>query len=406
MSSAAAYLPGNWIRCQRWSLLVGIAGLVVLSLGGVADPQQFFRAYLAAYLFYFGIGMGCMALLMIYHITGGAWGFLIRRTLEAGMRTMPLLAIGFVPIVLGAPYLYPFAMPDMAANAQILKQQAYMNLPFFSARAAVFFVLWLAWSYALTAASRRQDRTGDPRWAWRCDGLSGTGLLIYGVTIHFASIDWIMSLQPAFHSTIFGPMAASGHLLCGLAFAWIVLACLHGHPPLAEYVSPKALNDLGSLLFAFVIIWTYMGWFQYMLIWIANLPVDVIWYLPRIGGGWFWVAMALILLNFVVPFLLLLWRSVKQNPPLVARIAGLLLLMQMVFMQVLVQPAFAAQGIAEHWMDVVAPLGLGGIWLAYFVSRLRGWPLLPLHDFNQAGAVHLRRSGEEEAEWEEMLAHE
>lgn len=405
MTPAVESIPDPWKRWLRGSLVAGLVALALLVFGAFGDPAQFFRAYLAAYLFLLGLALGPMVILMIYHITGGAWGFLVRRILEAAMRTLPLLALGFIPIALGATWLFPFAQPAMQSNADIEKQRIVMNLPFFWGRAAAYFVLWLLWAWMLTSASRQQDRSGDPRLAVRMDGLSGSGLLVYGVTLHFAAIDWLMCLQPAFHSTIFGPLVASGHLLSGLAFTLVVLAALRERPPFVDFLAPKSMNDLGNLLLTFVIIWTYMNWFQYMLIWIANLPVDVIWYLARGDGGWFWLEMVVLAGSFIVPFLLLLWRSVKQHPPRLARVAVLVLVTQWLYMELQVQPPFLAGRIVDQWMDPVAVVALGGIWLAFFIWQLWRWPLMATHDFNQAEAARLRRVDEEEVAWEESLAH-
>jgi hypothetical protein len=404
MNAYTPVLPERLVACQRCALAIGLVALAVLAVGGFFDPDQFLRAYLAAYLYFFGIAMGSMALVMVYHVTGGAWGFLIRRILEASMRTLPLVAIGLVPIALGVHRLYPWARPEVVETNQLVRsQQIYMNVPFVYGRAALFFALWLTIAGLLSWWSRAQDRNDDPRLALRLDGLSGVGLVIYGITMHFTAIDWLMSLQPAFHSTIFGPLVVSGQILSGHAFALVVLAILSRQAPLAEIVSPKALNDLGNLLLAFVVVWTYMVWFQYMLIWIANLPLDVVWYKPRLTNGWQWVTLSLLLFHFALPFVLLLFRAVKQNLPLVMSICCLVLLMQLVFMYYQVLPAFDAPALAEHWMDFIAPLALGGLWLAFFVSRLRARPLLPAHDFNKDSAVHLRRSDEHELAWEESL---
>ncbi len=394
---------GRW----RWiSLGLGIVGLLALIVGWIFDPSQFFRTYLAAYWFYFGIAMGSMALLMVYHITGGAWGFVIRRILEAGTGTLPLLALGFVPIAVGVEHLFLWAQSsEIEANELIRSQQVYMNLPFVWGRATGFFVAWLAIAGLLRSWSRAQDRNGGAPWTNRLDGLSGIGLAIYAVSIHFFSIDWLMSLQPAFHSTIFGPLVASGQVLSGHAAALVILCLLSGVKPIREIISPQVLRDLGNLLLMFVIVWAYMCWFQYMLIWIANLPVDVIWYTPRLRDGWQWLALTLIVFHAMVPFVLLLWRTVKQSIRALAAIAGLVLTMQLMFQDYQVLPAFHASGWREHWMDVVAPVALGGIWVATFLWRLEKRPLLPAHDASRVIAARLRHLDEHEAAWEEALSH-
>lgn len=404
MSSASSSLPAQWLPLRRQSLVVGIVAGIVFVLGGVFDPEQFFRAYLAAYLFWFGLPMGSMALLMIYYCSAGAWGFVIKRYLEAGMRTLPLAALGFVPIGLGAGRLYPWANAG-ESNALLEFQRHYLNLPLFWARAVLFFALWLALAALLDAWSKRQDRAPDPRFRRRFENLGGAGLVIYGVTLHFASLDWFMSLQPAFHSTIYGPIVAVGQLVSAHALAILLLAKLGRQAPLAELVTAKVLTDLGNLLLSFVVVWTYLCWFQYMLSWIANLPVDAVWYMPRLRGGWQWVALVLVLLHFAVPFVLLLWRKVKRSPFAMIRLTSVLLVMQLVFAFYQIVPAFHVDRLSGHWMNFVAPIALGGLWLACFLWQLGKGLAPPQHDFNEASAAHLRASDEEEAAWEEAVSH-
>ncbi len=395
MNDLPADLARQLERVQWRGLAVGVAFLVVCVIGAFFSPTQFFRAYLVSYLFFLGLGHGCLVVLMLYHLTGGAWGFLVRRQLEAGMRTLPLLAVLFVPVAVGAAYLYLWAQPDeVAASADLQHKQIYLNLPFFVGRAVLFFVLWLVFVFFLSRWSHLQDRANDPdrarRLARRLNRLSGPGLAIFGITITFAAVDWLMSLQPAFRSTVFGPLFASGEILTGFCVTLIALAWLVSRPPLADMISLDALNDLGSLLFTFLVLWAYLVFFQFMLIWIANLRYDILWYLPRTRGGWYWVAWLLVLLHFAVPFFLLLSRDVKRNPRALAALAGLLLAMHLVFLYYEVLPAFPMEGILDHWMDFLMPFGLGGLWLANYAWDLRRGPALPLHDANRAAAVHLR----------------
>jgi hypothetical protein len=393
-------------RVRNWSLVVGVGALVACVVGAFFSPEQFFRSYLASYLFYQGLGLGCLAILMLFYLTGGAWGFLIRRLLEAGTRTLPLLALLFIPVGLGARYLFLWARPEaVAQDASLQRQQIYLNLPFWWGRAVLFFAIFLALAYFLNAWSRREDETGDRRYARWLENLSGPGLVAYGICMHFGAVDWVMSLQPAFHSSIFGPVVVSGQVLSALAMVLVALGWAARRPPLDGALSVEVLGDLGNLLLTFLIVWAYMVFFQFMLIWIANLPYEVIWYTGRSHGGWEWVAWALFLLHFAVPFFLLLQRVVKRNPVSLACVAGLVLFMQLVFSDYQVLPAFPGTTIAEHWMDFVMPLGLGGVWLAYFLWELRRRPLLPVHDLNQEHALSLRREDLERAEREAVLNH-
>jgi len=396
----------SYRRVLGWSLAIGAVASLLLVVGAMLDPAQFFRAYLAAYLFCLGLSLGSLAVLMIYHTTGGAWGFLVRRFLEAGVRTLPLVAVGFVPIALGIHYLYPWAQPAAVEASRVLPGQSiYLNEPFFFGRAIGYFVIWIAWGFVLTRWSRRQDREHDRWMSWWLDGFSGMGLLVYGVTIHFAAVDWFLTLQPVFHSTAFGPIVASGQLVSALALATILLCLLADRPPLADLVGPKTLNDVGNLLLAFTIVWAYISWFQYLLGWIANLPYDAVWYVPRLSHGWEWIALLLVVFHFAVPVLLLLWRATKRNRHLLGGVAALLLAMQAVFAVYQVIPAFQAFGIAQHWMVPVALVALTGLWLTYYLWQLGSWPILPEFDYNETEAARLRASDAHEAAWEEVFSH-
>ncbi|HEY4310285.1 MAG TPA: hypothetical protein VGN12_12615 [Pirellulales bacterium] len=397
---------GRLAGYRRVALVIGAMAMVIAVVGGLSDPAQFFRAYLVGWLFFFGLAMGSLALLMIYHLTGGAWGFLIRKTLERAVGTMPLVAVGFVPLALGAHYLYPFAQADVVASNELVRfQQRYLSVPLFAVRAAGFFVLWLLLAWCLRGWSRAEDRTGDARYARRCENLSGPGLVAFGITMHFAAIDWVMSLQPAFHSTIFGPLAVSGQILSAQAFAIFMLAALSRQPAITEKISAKALTDLGNLLLAFLIVWAYLCWFQYMLIWIANLPVDVIWYVPRLGRGWQAATLLMVCFSFAIPFLLLLWRIVKQDLRRMSLLAAWILVTQLVFDDYLVTPPFAASGFGQRWMELVVPIGIGGLWSAWLLVGIETWSPLPLHDANESSAARLRASDEHEAAWEELFSH-
>lgn len=279
--------PIDWTAAARWRLLsfaIGVVTLVVCAALAVFWPVPFFQAYLAAYLFYLGIALGSMVLMMAHQLTGGSWGLLIRRILEAAMKTLPLLALLFVPIAAGVGYIYVWAQPaEVAASPKLQYQQFYLQPAYFWLRATVYFVLWLGIAYLLGRWSRRQDETGEPRLAWKLLKFSGFGAVLYGVSFHFAAVDWAMSVHPTFHSTIWGPMFAAGQLLSALSFAIVVLPRLIDRPPLAEVASLQVRNDLGSLLLTFTILWAYMVFFQFMLVWIANMPVDVVWYVPLRG---------------------------------------------------------------------------------------------------------------------------
>jgi len=317
------------------------------------------------------------------------------------------MALLFLPIAWGIRFLYPWAQPEtVAASPQLQYQQFYLAPTYFWIRAAIYFALWLTMASLLGFWSRKEDETGNPRLAWKSQQLSAFGAVIYGVSLHFAAVDWGMSLQAGFHSTIWGPLFASGQLLSALALALVVLPWLERRPPLAEVISRKVRYDLASLLFTLLVLWAYMTWFQFMLIWIANMQVDVIWYLPRAGTPWLWLIRAIVVLHFAVPFFLLLMRPIKRNSRAVACVAGLILLMQLAFDYYQVIPGFSASKLGEHWMDFLLPVGIGGIWLTDFVAKLNRYPILPVNDYNRAAALHLRDLDAEETAREEVISRD
>jgi hypothetical protein len=409
MSTLTPALHDEKRRMQVWSLGIGIGALLVCAAAAPFSPIQFFRAYLAAYQFYLGIALGSLAIFMLYQLTGGAWGYLIRRFLEAAMRTMPLLAILFIPVALGVRYAYPWAQPAVVAGSKELKYHLYLNVPFWWIRAGLFFFAWLVLIFILSAWSRRQGLTGETLLPRKFRLLSAPGLIVYGVTITFASVDWVMSLQPVYHSTIFAPEFAAGQLVTAQAFATMILAWVVWRPPFAQIISRETLNDLGNMLLTFVVVWAYMTFFEFMLSWIANLPADNVWYIPRSRDGWQWVALALFVFHFAVPFFLLLMRKIKRDPRGLAAAAGIVFFMHLVFLYFQVLPAVPdvpgvpGTHISRHWMDFLTPLGIGGIWFAYFLWQLGRFPVLPLHDLNRVEAVHLRESDEQKDAREEAL---
>ncbi len=406
MSNSAPLKATSTMTMQRRSLAVGVVALLVCAVAESVSPAPLLRAYLSAYMFFVGIALGSLVLLMAYHLTGGSWGFVIRRTLEAATRTLPLMAVLFLPIAFGVAYLYVWAQPEQVAQSAKLQYQSFYLQPhYFWIRAAVYFAAWIIIATMLSSWSRQEDETGNPRLAWKSMKLSAFGAVIYGISIHFASVDWTMSLEPVFHSTIWGPMTVSGQLLSAMAVAIIVLRFAVRSPEVAEVSSTKVVNDLASLLATLLILWAYMVWCQFMLVWIANLPVDVIWYMPRASTAWQVVIAVIAVFHFAIPLFLLLMRPIKRNVRAVAAIGALILFTELAFNYYEIMPNFPGEKLAEHWVDFVTPIGIGGLWLAHFLRQLEKRPLLPLNDYNREAALHLRHLDEEEAAREEAIAH-
>jgi hypothetical protein len=366
---------------QRRLLIAGAVGAAVSALGLFLNARQFFQSYLMAYMLCLGVTLGSLALGMVHQLSGGAWGVVIRRPIGAASRVLPVMTLMFLPIALGMRHLYVWTNADIVAHDEmLLHKQLYLNTPFFLVRAAIYFLVWNAISYFLNAWSLEQDRTGSPRFARRMQMISGGGLLAYGLTITFASFDWLMSLEPHWFSTIYGVLIMGGQGLSALAFLIIVLVWLSRRPPLDRIVAPSHFHDLGNLMLAFVMLWAYFSFSQYLIIWSGNLPVEIGWYLHRLQTGWRAVGLVLILCHFAAPFIVLLSRTVKREPQLLVKVAAGILIVRLVDLFWLIAPEFHQTGISVSWLDVVLPLTLGSLWLACFIWQLRGRALLPVHD--------------------------
>ena len=367
---------------KRALLVGGVASLAAVA-GAFVDPLQFHRSYLVAWLFWIGIGLGSLAIVMLHHMTGGSWGFAIRRLLEASMRTLPLLALLFVPIALGIDRVYPWADEAAVAGDLLLQhKQPYLNEPFFLARAIGFFALWIGSAVIMLRLARKTDRTGDKRHEKRARLLSGPLLAIYGITMTFAAIDWGMSLEPHWFSTMYGVIFVVGQALATLAFAIVASSWLGRHDPFKRFLKADHFQDLGNLMFAFVLLWAYTSFSQFLIIWSGNVSEETPWYLARTHGGWQVLALALVVLHFAVPFLLLLWRRIKRDTAVLPFVALLVLAMRYVDVTWLVAPAFHPEGLSLHWLDLAIPVAIGGLWLAFFVHNLKGRPLISLQDAN------------------------
>jgi hypothetical protein len=363
---------------------LAIPGAIVVGVclaASFADKAEFFRSYLIAFLFWLGITLGSLALLMVQHLTGGRWALVIRRILEASTRTLPLMAVAAIPIPLfGMQSLYIWSRPGQT-DPVVVAKLGYLNPQFFAARMVFYFAVWFVLAYFLNKWSREEDagQAGIPLWM-RLEGLSGIGLVIYGFTVTFASIDWVMSLEPQWYSTIYGLLFMVSEALTALAFAICILIWLADRKPLSQVVRPAQFQDLGSFLLAFVMLWAYMEFSQFLIIWGGNLSDEIPWYLRRMEGVWGNVGLVLVIMSFAFPFFLLLFRHVKRRTRSLLIVALLVLMMRLVDMFWMVLPAFGGGNVRLTWMDVALPLGLGGIWFAYFLWQLGQMPILPVHD--------------------------
>ena len=391
---------------QRRALLVGGIATVICAIAAFFLPDQFFRAYLSAYAFWLGVSLGSLAILMLYHLTGGAWGYLIRRILEAQMSTLPLMLVLFIPLAFGLSHLYLWAQPEIVQEYEAIRaSRFYLNETFFLIRAPLYFGVWLLFMFLLKRLTHKQALSEDPALPHRFQRTSEIGLVLFGTALHFAAFDWIQTLQSHFHSTIFPLLVASTQLLSAQTFAVLVLGILTTKFRALDLVSTGAFVDLGNLMLTFLIISSYLMWFQYMLIWIANLSYGSMWYLPRLRGGWGGVIITLMVLQFAVPLLLLLMKPIKSNPKRLATLAGTMFTLQVLLTYWLIIPVFPGVSMLEHWMDFITPIAIGGLNLGLFLGQLLKHELIVPHDPNRKRAVELYEVDRETLERKEALAH-
>jgi hypothetical protein len=377
---------------RQRALIAGGAGVVACVLAVLFDRDNFFRSWLIAYLTFLSIALGSLALMMIQHLSGGQWG-VFRRIFEASSRTMPLLVVLFIPVLLGLHTLYPWTHADLVRTDEVMRHRVpYLNMPFFLARNAIYFISWLALTFVLDSLSRRQDR-GDVAINTRIQRLCGAGIVIYAMTVMFAGIDWIMVLNAHWFSTIFGFLMMAGHGLAALAFTILAANYLFPRPPMSNLLRPSHFHDLGKLMLAFVMLWAYFNFSQYLLTYAANLVEEVPYMIVRIHNGWQILALFLVVFHFAVPFLLLLSRNLKRRPRHLVAVALWMLIARYIDLYMMVSPEFLPSGVNLHmvpgeqvsrfffhWTDLAAPLAIGGLWVWMFFIELAKRPLFAVGD--------------------------
>jgi len=388
-------IPDLAVHQQRF-LIAGAVGAVVSLAGLFLSPAQFFQSYLTAYMFVLAATNGCLALAMIHQLSGGAWGVVTRRIIGAASRVLPVLTALFLPIVFGMGYLYEWTHAEAVSGDEVLTHKAlYLNTGFFLVRALFYFGVWNGLSYLLNKWSLDQDRTGDPAIARKMQALSGGGLVAYGLTTTFASFDWMMSLDPHWFSTIYGVLVMGGRGLMAMAVIIIALTWLSRREPLDSVVVPQHFHDLANLMLAFVLLWAYFSFSQYLIIYSGNLPEEITWYMHRLHTSWRFIGLLLVLAHFAVPFLLLLSRPLKREPQTLVKVALGIVVIRLVDVFWLVAPNFHQERLSVSWLDVVLPLSMAAIWIGCFLRQLRGRAILPLYDpqFKEALGPMIEQQG-------------
>ncbi len=364
---------------QQRSLVIGVIAALASVAGAFLAPDSFYSAYLTGFMFWLGLSLGCMAILMLYHLVGGAWGTVIRRILESGMMTLPLMFVLFIPILLNLPKLYFWARPDGLADPKIAQiAHSYLNFNGILLRYIVYFAVWFGMAYFLNRWSTEQDSIAGQS-TLRFRALSSIGLVIYSLTISFAVIDWVMSLQARWISTIYGLLFIAGEALSAFCFCVVIESILGKRKPMSELLTDTEVHDHGNFMLAFVMVWAYFNFSQWLIIWAGNLPEEIPWYRLRMNGGWEYVGLFLVVFHFAVPFALLLSRQLKRKARTLVWLASWLIFMRIVDIFWHIEPAESHPTFHLSWVLFAIIAGMGGLWMAYFFYNLRSRPLLPIN---------------------------
>lgn len=368
-------------RVQRNALIVGVIALAASVLGAFQNSTHFWQSYLFGFIFWAGLALGCLGIFFLHNVVGGNWGVAIRRFVESGIQTLPLILVASIPVLIALKTLYSWTNPEVRAHDfAVGHKAAYMNVPFFIARTVLYFVIWIFLGRRILNMANEHARTGDPALFKKIKGASAPALLIFVVSTTYAFIDWIMSLEPDWYSTIYPWMFTVGEVVLTFAFMIALLVLLSGREPFSSFVKQSHYHDLGNLLLAFTMVWAYMSFAQMLIIWAENLPDEIPWYVRRFSGGWGYMAWFISIFHFCVPFFLLLMRFVKRNPNLLRIVAIWMIIVRIVDVFWIVEPAFRQRGLEVYWTDFAVLIGLGGLWLAYFVYNLKARPLLVPND--------------------------
>jgi len=391
--TAADLMPPAMLdRVQTRAFLIGVIAAVLCLLGAATKTPEFLRSYLVGYMLGLGLSLGCLSLLMLQYLTKGNWGFLLRRMLEAGSRNLPMMAVLFLPIAAGMGQLYPWVDKTKlsAEDAHQMKMAVYLTPNYFVIRAVIYFAVWITLAYFLNKWGRQQDFEDAPDLprSRRYQKLCGPGMVIFCITVTLAVVDWIMSLDIHWFSTMYGLIFIDGQALFAMAFMIIMVAALVKYRPMSEVVVPRTLHDLGNLTLAMVMLFAYFSFSQFLIIWSGNLPEEIHWYIDRTRTGWGAVALAIVFLHFVIPFFLLLNKPIKRNLKTLVPVVVIICVARYLDMLWYVVPNFihgTVNGAPDprgsfSWMDLTCPIAVVSLWVAAFCWQLKTRPLFPVYD--------------------------
>jgi len=390
--------PEDINRLRTLALGIGGIALIIWAVGVFFNTEQALRSWLLGFVFWGGIGIGSLGVLMLQYLTGGAWGVVIRRTLEAGSRTLPVIVLLFVPLAIGVATHNIYEWTHMAPTEHAIHERGIYLLPWsWIVRSMIYFALWGGMVYLLNKWSAQQDRTETVEQSRqlleRASRFSGPTLVIYALVVTFAVVDWMMTLDPHWFSTMWGLLFVAGWALSCFCFVVALMAFLSDKAPMNRVLGKRHFHDLGKLMLALTMVWAYFNFSQFLIIWSGNIPEETGWFITRMKGGWGYIGIALIVFHFAFPFLVLLQQDFKRRARWLATLAIFILVMRVIDMFYTIGPSHRVTAGWEQgafyvsWMDFVAPVAVGGIWLWWFFGELLKRPMVPIKDPYLEGAI-------------------
>ena len=368
-------------RWQMPAFVVGILGVIATLIGLVLAPQEAYRGYLTSYLFWFSISAGCLAVLMLQYVTGGEWGVMIRRPLGAAARALWVMLLLLVPMFFGLVHIYPWNDRADAHFHEIAEAKGwYLNPTFFAIRAAVYFAFLLIWAWRIRVLSLEFYKTRSPFTELSRRKWASSGIVLIVLVLTFFSVDWMMSTEPGWYSHMYGITFVVGCGLSAFAFVTFFLTRLASTKAMGDILRSSHLRDLGNLLLAFVMFYAYVSFSEFLLIWYGNIHEEIPHYLWREHGVWGWLAAAIVLFHFFLPFFMLLMRSIKDRPETIGIVTVIVLVMRYVAIYWTVAPGWYRWNFHYAWPAIASLVGIGGLWLAEFIRQLKGQTIIPIHE--------------------------
>ena len=367
-------------RAQIPALAIGVLGMAGSAIGFVTNAPEFYRSWLAPFVFWFLIAAGALAVLCLQYVTGGEWGVLIRRPLGAAARTIPIFLLFGLPLFFGLPHIYEWARPEAAHDPLLQQKQWWLTPSGWGIRALIYFALWAFWAWRIRQQSLEFAKTRSPYTELSRRRMAASGLLVMVMTLTLMSVDWVMSLEPKWYSSMFGIAYVVGAGLSAFAFVTFFLTTISRTEAMQGILKPNHFRDLGNLMLAFTMLWAYTNFSQFLLIWYGNIKEETPYYLKRMHGGWGWMALILIVFHFFLPFFLLLMRNIKDRPSTIAVVTVIILAMRFIDIYWLVGPAHYGEHFFISWITPFAFIGIGGLWLAAFIWQLKGQTIIPIHE--------------------------